>query len=113
MIFDEAKLNVETDVLIDMSRRVMRLSTKNGTNLVDPLEHADHHLLVKLWRLREVRGLAEIIDGENIRTALGRRRDQLGRLNFGESFAIQEFAERCHHAGSKSNQRASAWMTQT
>ena len=55
----------------------MRLGPEHRADLVDPLEHADHRLLVELRRLGQVRRPAEVVEREHVRAALGRRRDDL------------------------------------
>lgn len=55
VVLDEAELRVEGDVLRQVSHRVVRLRTEHRTDLVDPLEDADHLLLVELRALGEVR----------------------------------------------------------
>ena len=67
------------DVLAEVARGVVRLGAEHRADLVDALEHADHHLLVELRALREVRRAAEVVDREHVRAALGRGLDELGR----------------------------------
>ena len=44
------------DVLGQVAGRVVRLGAEHRADLEDPLEHADHHLLVELRALRQVAG---------------------------------------------------------
>ena len=62
MVVDEAELDVERDVLRQVAHRVVRLGPEDRPDLVDPLEDADHLLLVELRALREVRRPAEVVD---------------------------------------------------
>ena len=51
---DEAQLGVERGVLGQVPDGVVRLGPEHRPHLVDPLEDADHHLLVELRRLGQV-----------------------------------------------------------
>ena len=61
VVVDEAELDVERDVLGEVAHRVVRLGAEHRPDLVDALEHPDHHLLVELRRLRQVRRAAEVV----------------------------------------------------
>ena len=67
----------------------MRLGAEHRPDLVDPLEHADHHLLVELRALREVAGPAEVVDAEHVGAGLGRRRDDLRCLDLDEAGRVE------------------------
>ena len=75
---------------------VVRLGPEGGSGLVDALEHADHGLLVELRRLRQVGGLAEVVEAEHVRPRLGGRPDDLGRADLGEAEVVQGGAEPGH-----------------
>ena len=77
-----------------MTRRVVFLRPEDRCDLVDTLEDADHHLLVKLRALRQICLFAEIRQREDISSALGSRRYELRCVDFGEVLSIQKFAER-------------------
>ena len=77
-----------------MTRRVVLLRPEDRCDLVDTLEDADHHLLVKLRALRQICLFAEIRQREDISSALGSRRYELRCVDFGEVLSIQKFAER-------------------
>src|SRR5687767_3919887 len=72
-----------------MTARVVRLGAEGGPRLVDPLEDAHHDLLVQLWALGEERLAAEVVDGEDVRTALARCGDDLRRLDLDEAQSVQ------------------------
>ena len=89
VVLDEAELDVERDVLREVADGVVRLGPEHRPDLVDALEDADQHLLVELRALREVRRPAEVVDLEDVRAALGRGLDQLGRLDLGEAGRVE------------------------
>ncbi len=93
VIADEAELGVERDVLGEMSRGVVRLGTEHRSDLVHALEDANHDLLVELRALSEIRGAAEVVEAEDVRTALGRGLDDLGGLDLDELAGIEGGAE--------------------
>ena len=99
MVRDETQLGVEAGVLRQMTAGVVRLSAEDGTDLEDPLEHADHGLLVELRRLGQVSGPAEVVDLEDVRAALGGRLDDLRREDLGEASRVQGRAEACGARG--------------
>ena len=78
MILDEAKFHVQAHVLIDMARRVVRLSPENGADFKDAGKHAHHDLLVELWALRQKCVAAKIFQLKHVRPALRGRGYQLG-----------------------------------
>ena len=82
-----------------MTRRVVFLRPEDRCDLVDTLEDADHHLLVKLRALRQICLFAEIRQREDISSALGSRRYELRCVDFGEVLSIQKFAERLTDPG--------------
>ena len=82
---DEAHLDVERDVLVEVARRVVRLGAEDRADLEDALEDADHDLLVELRALRQVGRPAEVVDGEDVGPALGGRGDELRRLDLDEA----------------------------
>ena len=93
MVADEAELDVERAVLREVPDRVVRLGPEHRADLVDPLEDADHLLLVELRALGEVRGPAEVVDGEDVGARLGGRLDELRRRDLGEAQVVERRAE--------------------
>src|SRR4051812_27989448 len=84
-----------------MTWRIVWLGAKDRPDLEDTFEDADHDLFIELWALRQIRWSSEVIDAKDIRTALGRRRDNLGCLNLDKVQRTQRPAEpgygRCAH----------------
>ena len=60
-----------------MPSGLVRLGPEDGSDLVHPLEHADHRLLVELRALREERVAPEVVDAKEVRAALGTARGEL------------------------------------
>ncbi len=83
------ELRVERHVLGQVPDRVVRLGAEHRADLVDPFEHTDHRLLVELRRLRQVRRSAEVVQREHVRAGLGRRTDDLRRLDLGETLTCR------------------------
>lgn len=63
----------------------MGFGAKYRPNLEHALEYADHHLLVELRALGEVGRPAEVVEREHVRSALGCRGNDLGRLDLREA----------------------------
>ena len=95
-----------------MTRRVVLLRPEDRCDLVDTLEDADHHLLVKLRALRQICLFAEIRQREDISSALGSRRYELRCVDFGEVLSIQKFAERLTDPGLNLENRALFFISQ-
>ena len=95
-----------------MTRRVVFLRPEDRCDLVDTLEDADHHLLVKLRALRQICLFAEIRQREDISSALGSRRYELRCVDFGEVLSIQKFAERLTDPGLNLENRALFFISQ-
>ena len=89
VVVDEAELDVERHVLGEVAHGVVRFGAEHRTDLVDALEHADHHLLVELRALREVARPAEVVDAEHVGAGLGRRRDDLRGLDLDEARRVE------------------------
>ena len=113
MVADEAHLQIEADVLVDVADGVVRLGAEDRADLVDALEDADHDLLVELRALRQIGLPLEVLHGEDVRAALGRRGDQLRGLDFGEPQAVQRRPVAGHDARRQTEQRALLRMAQT
>ena len=95
-----------------MTRRVVFLRPEDRCDLVDTLEDADHHLLVKLRALRQICLFAEIRQREDISSSLGSRRYELRCVDFGEVLSIQKFAERLTDPGLNLENRALFFISQ-
>jgi hypothetical protein len=93
MVLDETELDVEGDVLGEVSHRVVGLGPEHRTDLVDPFEDPDQHLLVELRALGQVRRPAEVVDLEHVRPRLGGGLHELGGVHLGEARVIQDAAE--------------------
>jgi hypothetical protein len=93
VVAHEPELDVERAVLREVPHRVVRFGAEDRAHLVDPLEDADHLLLVELRRLRQVRGPAEVVHGEHVRARLGGRPDELRRADLGEPCRVQRRPE--------------------
>ncbi len=94
LVLDEAHLDVQAQVLVQVAARGVLLGAVHGRDLEHAFEHADHDLLVQLRALREVRGMPEVVDGEQVRAALRACRDDLGRADLGEPLGHQVIPER-------------------
>ena len=92
VVVDEPELDVERHVLRQVADRVVRFGAEHRADLVHPLEHAHHHLLVELRALREVAGPAEVVDAEDVRAGLGGGRDDLRRLDLDEAGRVERGA---------------------
>ena len=72
---------------------VVRLRAEDRPHLVDALEDPDQLLLVELRALREVGRPAEVVDGKDVGTRLGRRLDELRRRDLREVETVEGRAE--------------------
>jgi hypothetical protein len=87
-------LEVEAGELAQVPARVRLLLPEDGPDLEDARHvGADGCLLVELRRLREARGLLEVLGGEDGGAALGLAADQLWRLDLAEAPRVQRLAE--------------------
>ena len=77
----------------------MRLGAEHRAGLVDPLEDADHRLLVELRGLGQVGRAAEVVDAEHVGAGLGGRRHELRRLDLGEAEPVQGGPEAAQRRG--------------
>ncbi len=110
VVFDEAKLDIQADILVEVARGVMRLGAEDRANLEDALEDAYHDLLVKLRALRQVRRPPEVVEFEDGGSALGGGGDDLRRLYLGKTFGDECAAKTCHGASTESQDGASSRM---
>ncbi len=97
VIGDEADLHVHADVLVQVARGGVRLGTEHGGDLVHPLQRADHHLFIQLRRLREGGIAIKVAHGKEVRAALRRARNDLGRVNLGTTARGKRRPERAGH----------------
>src|SRR5258707_2762111 len=96
MVLDEPEFCIEAHILVHMAGGIVRFGAKDWADLVDALEHADHDLFIELRALCEIRWSAEVIEFEDIGTALCGRRDDLGRLDFREATSVERPAKARH-----------------
>ena len=108
VVVDEAELDVERHVLGEVADGVVRFGAEHRADLVDALEHADHHLLVELRALREVAGPAEVVDAEHVGAGLGGRRDDLRRLDLDEAGRVERGAHARERERAEPEHRAPA-----
>src|SRR5258708_2589009 len=80
VVFNETKLGVQADIFIDMARCIMRLRSKDRSNLKDSLEDTYQILLIELGTLGQVGGTSKVIKLKNVGSALGCRSNNFRRL---------------------------------
>ena len=93
LTFDEAHLDIEGDVLIEVTGGSMFLCAVSGSDLEDALIDADADLFVELRALRKVYLLTEIIHLEDVSAAFSSFGDDLRGEDLGEAVGAQELAE--------------------
>ena len=99
MVVDEAELGVQRHVLGQVPGGVVRLGAEHRPGLVDPLEDADHRLLVELRGLGQVGRAPEVVHAEHAGAGLGGRRHELRRLDLGEAECVQRGPEAAQRRG--------------
>ena len=104
------ELGVQRHVLGQVPGGVVRFGPEHRAGLVDPLEHADHGLLVELRGLGQVGAAAEVVHAEHVGPGLGGRGHQLGRLDLGEAQAVQGGPEAVQRRGGDLPGRAAGRM---
>ena len=112
VVVDEAELDVEGHVLREVADGVVRFGPEHGTDLVHALEHADHHLLVELRRLREITGAAEVVDAKDVGARLRRGRDDLRRLDLDETGGVERLAHPGQRQRAEPEHRTAARVAQ-
>ena len=65
MILDEPHLGVHTDVLVEVTDGLMRFGSEDRSHFVHTFKDTNHHLLIKLGALCQVRLLPEVLDRED------------------------------------------------
>lgn len=94
VVLVDRHLKVEPRELAHVAVRVRVLRAEDGADLEDAVEvGADRHLLRQLRRLREARGAAHVVEAEDGGAALGRARDELGRVDLLEAALQERLAE--------------------
>jgi hypothetical protein len=99
VVADEAELDVERAIFGEVPDSVVRLRSEHRPDLVDPLEDADHLLLVELRALGQVGRAPEVVDGEHVGARLGGRLDELRRGDLGEVQVVERRAEATQRGG--------------
>ena len=112
MVGDEPERGVQRRVLRQVPYRVVRLGPEHRPDLVHPLEDPDHHLLVELRALRQVRRAAEVVHREDVRTGLGRRAHDLRGVDLGEPEPVERPPEPGDGRGREPENLAAARMAQ-
>src|ERR1700694_323880 len=79
-----------------MPGRRVRFSAKYRSNFIHAFKYPDHDLLVELRALCEEGFTIEVVEGENIGSALGSRGNNLGSCDFGETIPVQMSAKGSH-----------------
>mmetsp|Transcript_43550 Transcript_43550/g.132546 ORF Transcript_43550/g.132546 Transcript_43550/m.132546 type:complete len:253 (-) Transcript_43550:1064-1822(-) len=95
----DGHLQIEPGEFAQVSTGVGILGPKDRSAFVHALESRARggHLLVKLRTHGEARGLAEVIEGEDVGSALGRSADDLGGVDLDETLGVETFPEQCAH----------------
>ena len=75
----------------------MLFGTEHRARLKYPVKHAHHHLLVKLRALGQHCRMMEIIQTEQVGTALCSLGSNLRRMNLCKALAVQEIPESPHN----------------
>ena len=81
-----------------MALRVVLLCTEDRCGLKYPFKHADHHLFVELRTLCEHGRSVEIVELEDVGSALGTLTANLRGVDLREMLAVQEITETAHDA---------------
>jgi hypothetical protein len=66
VVLNKSKLDIEADIFVDMSRRVVWLCTENRTHFKDAFKDPHHNLLIELGTLSQVCISPEVIKFEDI-----------------------------------------------
>ena len=82
---DEAHLQVQAGVLIQVPGGGVLLRPEDGADLKDPLEGAHHSLLIELGGLGEKCLAPEVVQPEDVAAPLGPGVDDLGGVDLGEA----------------------------
>mmetsp|Transcript_10822 Transcript_10822/g.29877 ORF Transcript_10822/g.29877 Transcript_10822/m.29877 type:complete len:239 (-) Transcript_10822:16-732(-) len=99
MIIDR-HLQIQAGKFAQVTSRNGFFGTEHGSDLEYACQvRRDGHLLVQLRGLCQTRGLAEVIRGENFRTALACAGQQFWRMDFGEALRVQGFSKELAHHG--------------
>src|SRR5678815_5955671 len=90
---DESHFKVEGVILRQMAARGMRLCAIDMSGLKHAFESSHSMLFIELRTLRQVCHAVEILNGEEIGTALGAAGDNLGRHDFCEAILRKVFTK--------------------
>src|SRR5882724_38894 len=86
---DKPDFRIEGNIFAQMPGRYTRFRPVNWPHLKNPLKDSYHHLLIKLWRLRQGRYFAKIIGLKDLGPAFRRSSQQLGRVDLGKSLVLK------------------------
>ena len=81
-----------------MALGIVLLRTEYRASLEDTVKHAYHHLLIELGALCQHSRAVEIIQTEQVGTALSALGSELRGMNFCEALAVKEIPEGSYHA---------------
>src|SRR5438309_1385392 len=110
VVLDETKLGIETDVLVDVARCVVRFSAEDRANLEDALEDAHHDLLIELWALCQKGRASKVVQLEDVCTAFSGSGNKLGGLYLCKVTTHECAAKACHGTCCQPQDSASRWM---
>ena len=82
VVFDKAKLYVQTDIFVDVTNGVVGFGAKDRADFKDALKDAYHHLLVELGALCEISRASEVVYSKDVGSAFSGGSDELWALNF-------------------------------
>src|SRR5579884_2898502 len=101
MVLDEAHLQIQADIFIEMTSCIVSFGAKDGANLEDALEDAHHDLLVELGALSQVSRTTKVVQLEDVSTAFGSGGNDLGSRDLGKAALVEHLTKTAHHAGSQ------------
>ena len=110
MVLDETALSIQADILVDVTRCIVRFSAEDRANLEDALEDTHHDLLIELWTLRQEGRPAKVVQLEDGGTAFGGSGNKLGCLYLRKVTARECTAETSHCTSSQPQDSASCRM---
>ena len=93
---DIAHFKVHAGILVQMPCRIVFFRPEHRPDLKHPFIYAHHHLLVKLGALRQIGLLPEIVQPENIGSALRALADQLRGMDLYKILLLQKFRKASH-----------------
>src|ERR1051326_8179953 len=111
VIFDETKLDIQADILVDVACCVVRLGSEERGNLENTLEDAHHDLLIELWTLCQVGGAPKVVQLEDVCTAFSGRGNDFGCLYLCKIAARECTAEAYHSTRGQPQDSSTCRMT--